>query len=101
MVSNTDQGSQFTSLETTQFLQERGVKTSTDDKGWYQDDIFVERLRNTVKYEEVYLKAYASVLGPGRPGETGRLLPVLQWAQVHLALGYRTPPGRSTRIRLL
>ncbi len=59
---NTDQGSQFTSLEFTQVLQDRGVRISMDGKGRYQDNIFVERLWRTVKYEEVYLKAYASVL---------------------------------------
>ena len=62
-VFNTDQGSQFTSLEFTQVLQERGVKISMDGKGRNQDNIFVERLWRTVMYEEVYLKAYASVLG--------------------------------------
>ena len=61
-VFNTDQGSQFTSWEFTQVLQDRGVKISMDGKGRYQDNIFVERLWRTVKYEEVYLKAYASVL---------------------------------------
>ena len=58
-VFNTDQGSQFTSREFTQVLQDRGVKISMDGKGRYQDNIFVERLWRTVKYEEVYLKAYA------------------------------------------
>ena len=61
-VFNTDQGSQFTSLEFTQILQDRGVRISMDGKGRYSDNIFVERLWRTVKYEEVYLKAYASVL---------------------------------------
>ena len=59
-VFNTDQGSQFTSLEFTQVLQEHGVKISMDGKGRYNDNIFVERLWRTVKYEEVYLKAYAN-----------------------------------------
>ena len=57
-VSNTGQGSQFTSLEFTQVLQEHGIKISMDGKGRYTDNIFVERLWLTVKYEEVYLKAY-------------------------------------------
>ena len=61
-VFNTNQGSQFTSLEFTQVLKEQWVKISMDGKGRYQDNIFVERLWRTVKYEEVYLKAYASVL---------------------------------------
>ena len=78
-VFNTDQSSQFTSLEFTQVLQEQGVKISMDGKGRYQDNIFVERLWRTVKYEEVYLKAYASVLEAQRGA--GRLFPVLQRAQ--------------------
>ena len=53
-------GSQFTRLEFTQVLQEHGVKISMDGKGRYNDNIFVERLWRTVKYEEVYLKAYAN-----------------------------------------
>ena len=61
-VFNTDQGSQFTSWEFTQVLQDRGVRISMDGKGRYSNNIFVERLWRTVKYEEVYLKAYASVL---------------------------------------
>ena len=61
-VFNTDQGSQFSSREFTQVLQDRRVKISMDGKGRYADNIFVERLWRTVKYEEVYLKAYASVL---------------------------------------
>ena len=61
-VFNTDQGSQFTSLEFTQVLQEHGVKISMDGKGRYSDNIFVERLWRTVKYEEVYLKAYANAV---------------------------------------
>ena len=75
-VFNTDQGSQFTSQEFTQVLQDRGVKISMDGKGRYADNIFVERLWRTVKYEEVYLKAYASA--GGGPEGTGSLLPVLQ-----------------------
>ena len=50
-VFNTDQGSQFTSLEFTQILKDRGVRISMDEKGRYQDNIFVERLWRTVKYE--------------------------------------------------
>ena len=55
-VFNTDRGSQFTSSEFIQILQDRGVKISMDGRGRYQDNIFVERLWRTVKYEEVYLK---------------------------------------------
>ena len=52
-VFNTDQGSQFTSGEFTRILQDHGVKISMDGKGRYADNIFVERLWRTVKYEEV------------------------------------------------
>ena len=74
-VFNTDQGSQFTSLEFTQALKDRGVRISMDGKGQYQDNIFVERLWRTVKYEEVYLSLRQR---PGSPEGAGRLLPVLQ-----------------------
>ena len=50
------------SREFTQLLQDRGVKMSMDGKGRYVDDIFVERLWRTAKYEEVYLKAYANAV---------------------------------------
>ena len=72
-VFNTDQGSQFTSQEFTQVLQDRGVKISMDGKGRYADNIFVERLWRTVKYEEVYLKAYASAWEAQRDQRPHRL----------------------------
>ena len=56
-VFNTDQGNQFTSQEFTRVLREHRVRTSIDRKGRYSDNIFVERLWRTVKYEEVYLKS--------------------------------------------
>ena len=56
-VFNTDQGSQFTSDGFTALLVSHGVRISMDGKGRYMDNIFVERLWRTVKYEEVYLKA--------------------------------------------
>ena len=55
---NTDQGSQFTSEAFTGCLDRQGVRISMDGKGRYSDDIFVARLWRTVKYENVYLKAY-------------------------------------------
>ena len=59
-IFNTDQGSQFTSAEFTQPLLQAGVKISMDGKGRALDNVFVERLWRTVKYEEVYLKSYTS-----------------------------------------
>ena len=88
-VFNTDQGSQFTSLEFTQVLQDRGVRISMDGKGRYQDNIFVERLWRTVKYEEVYLKAYASVLEAQQGLED--YFRFYNGLRPHQALGYLTP----------
>ena len=88
-VFNTDQGSQFTSLEFTGVLQEHGVKISMDGKGRYNDNIFVERLWRTVKYEEVYLKAYANASEARR--ELGAYLRFYNDQRPHQALGYRTP----------
>ena len=56
-----DQGSQFTSLAFTEVLKDHGIKISMDGKGAWRDNVFVERLWRTIKYEEVYLRAYASV----------------------------------------
>ena len=88
-VFNTDQGSQFTSLEFTQVLHDRGVRISMDGKGRYQDNIFVERLWRTVKYEEVNLKAYANVLDAQRGLED--YFRFYNELRPHQALGYRTP----------
>jgi putative transposase len=60
-IFNTDQGSQFTSHEFMQLLADRGIRISMDGKGAWRDNVFVERLWRTIKYDEVYLKAYASV----------------------------------------
>ena len=88
-VFNTDQGSQFTSREFTQILQDRGMKISMDGRGRYQDNILVERLWRTVKYEEVYLKAYANGLEARRGlREYSRFY---NHRRPHQALGYRTP----------
>ncbi|CAG4885128.1 protein of unknown function [Georgfuchsia toluolica] len=60
-IFNTDQGSQFTSNEFTGLLKGQGIQISMDGKGCRRDNVFVERLWRSVKYEEVYLKAYDSV----------------------------------------
>ena len=88
-VFNTDQGSQFTSLEFTQVLQDHGVKISMDGKGRYNDNIFVERLWRTVKYEKVYLKAYANATEARR--ELSVYFRFYNNQRPHQALGYRTP----------
>ena len=60
-IFNTDQGSQFTSIAFTSLLMKNGIKISMDGKGAWRDNVFVERLWRTIKYEEVYLRAYANV----------------------------------------
>ena len=60
-IFNTDQGSQFTSAEFLDVLKKRGIRISMDGKGAWRDNVFVERLWRSVKYEEVYLKAYDTV----------------------------------------
>ena len=60
-IFNTDQGSQFTSAEFTDVLKAHDIRISMDGKGCWRDNVFVERLWRTIKYEEVYLKAYDSV----------------------------------------
>ena len=88
-VFNTDQGSQFSSREFTQVLQDCGVKISMDGKGRYQGKFFVERLWRTVKYEEVCLKAHANASGARR--ELGAYFRFYNDQRPHQALGYRTP----------
>jgi len=88
-VFNTDQGSQFTGEAFTGLLEQHGVRISMDGKGRYADNIFVERLWRTVKYEEVYLKAYSN----GREAKDGleAYFHFYNNQRPHQALGYRTP----------
>ncbi len=60
-IFNTDQGSQFTSDEFTDVLKDHKIRISMDGRGRWFDNVFVERLWRSVKYEEVYLKAYESL----------------------------------------
>ena len=60
-IFNTDQGSQFTSAEFTALLKANSIAISMDGKGCWRDNVFVERLWKSIKYEEVYLHAYESV----------------------------------------
>ena len=60
-IFNSDQGSQFTSVAFTDLLKAHDIAISMDGKGAWRDNVFVERLWRTIKYEEVYLRAYASV----------------------------------------
>ena len=60
-IFNTDQGSQFTSEAFTERLRKNDIQISMDGKGCWRDNVFVERIWRTIKYEEVYLRAYESV----------------------------------------
>ena len=60
-IFNTDQGSQFTSLEFTSILTDNNIKISIDGRNRWMDNIFVERFWKTFKYQEVYLKTYKSI----------------------------------------
>src|ERR1041385_4336255 len=88
-IFNTDQGSQFTSDDFTDTLQRHKVTISMDGKGRYMDNIFVERLWRSLKYEEVYLNAYASV-AEAKSG-IGSWLDFYNEERQHQSLGYRTP----------
>lgn len=88
-IFNTDQGSQFTSGAFTGVLEDAGVAISMDGKGRVFDNIFVERLWRTVKYEEIYLKDYQDV-DESRRG-IGVYFRFYNQERLHQALGYQTP----------
>jgi putative transposase len=88
-IFNTDQGSQFTSEAFTGRLLAQGIQVSMDGKGRCMDNVFVERLWRSVKYEEVYLKAYQN--GSEARRGIGAYLAFYNQERPHQALGYRTP----------
>jgi putative transposase len=88
-IFNTDQGSQFTSAAFTGLLLENKIAISMDGRGSWRDNVFVERLWRSVKYEEVYLRAYASV-GDAR-ASLGRYLVFYNALRPHSSLDARTP----------
>jgi putative transposase len=88
-IFNTDQGSQFTSTDFTGMLASNGIAISMDGKGAWRDNVFVERLWRTVKYEEVYLHAYDGVGEAQR--SIGRYLAFYNAKRPHTALDGRTP----------
>ena len=88
-IFNTDQGSQFTSAAFIEKLQERGIRVSMDGKGSWRDNVFVERLWRSVKYEEVYLHAYDSV-SAARAG-IARYIAFYNTRRPHSSLDKMTP----------
>ena len=90
-VFNSDQGSQFTSEKFTGELESRGIAVSMDGRGRCLDNIFIERLWRSLKYEEVYLRDYARV--PEARAGIGRWFQFYNHERPHQGLGYRTPAG--------
>jgi putative transposase len=88
-IFNTDQGSQFTSQDFTGLLLHNAIAISMDGRGAWRDNVFVERLWRSVKYEEVYLRAYDSV-GEAR-ASIGRYLDFYNRKRPHSRLDARTP----------
>jgi putative transposase len=88
-IFNSDQGTQFTSVEFTTNLLEAGIRVSMDGRGRVFDNIFVERLWRSVKYEEVYLHDYETV--PNARANLGAYFQFYNEERLHESLDYRTP----------
>jgi len=88
-IFNSDQGSQFTSADFTGILEREGIKISMDGRGRVFDNIFVERLWRTVKYEEVYLHNYLTVSDARR--NINKYFLFYNTERIHASLGYKTP----------
>ena len=88
-IFNTDQGSQFTAEEFTDVLKRNEIQISMDGKGRCIDNVFVERLWRSLKYEEVYLHAYDGMLDARRG--IGGYLNFFNDERPHQALGYSVP----------
>ncbi|WP_299436932.1 IS3 family transposase [uncultured Rhodospira sp.] len=89
LIFNTDQGSQFTSEAFIGVLLAHRIEISMDGKGAWRDNVFVERLWRTIKYEEVYMKAYDNV--PEARASLGHYLDFYNSRRPHSSLGGRTP----------
>lgn len=89
MIFNTDQGVQFTSLAFTGRLERAGIAISMDGRGRALDNIFVERLWRSVKYEDIYLKDYTTV--PALDEGLARYFHFYNYERPHQSLAYRTP----------
>ena len=88
-IENSDQGTHYTSDRHIQLFTGRGTKVSMDGRGRAMDNIFTERLWRSVKYEEVYLKDYATVLEAKE--QIGNYFEFYNYERKHQSLGYQTP----------
>ena len=88
-IFNTDQGCQFTSEGFTSALQAHGIRISMDGKGRWVDNVFVERLWCSLKYEEIYLKAYESIAQAR--ASIGRYIVFFNSERQHQSLERKTP----------
>jgi len=88
-IFNTDQGSQFTSLEFIDILLKNNIKISMDGRNRWMDNIFIERFWKTLKYQEVYLKAYESISHARK--EITRFIDKYNTWRPHQGLNEKTP----------
>jgi putative transposase len=88
-IFNSDQGSQFTSLEFTQVLKDADIKISMDGKGRWMDNVFIERLWRSLKYECVYLQAFET--GSNTRAGIGRWIDYYNTSRPHSVFDGRTP----------
>jgi putative transposase len=89
LIFNSDQGAQFTSKAFTERLKSAGIEISMDGQGRYHDNIFIERLWRTVKYELMYLKAFEN--GQHLRQEVKEWFKWYNQERFHQGLGYKTP----------
>ncbi len=97
-IFNTDQGAQFTANAFVSTLEEAGVRISMDGRGRAHDNIFIERLWRTVKYEDIYLRDYAN--GHELRLGLGRYFRYYNFERPHQSLGYKTPVEFAAEARL-
>jgi putative transposase len=91
-IFNTDQGSQFTSFAFTNVLRDKEIRISMDGRGRWLDNVFIERLWRSLKYENVYLNAYES--GSEARAGIGRWIAFYNQTRPHSSLAGQSPDGR-------
>ena len=88
-IFNIDQGSQFTSIDFTERLKGNGIAISMDGRGRFFDNIFIERLWRTVKYENIYIQDYQTI--PDVRIGLNDYFSLYNTCRLHLSLNYKTP----------